>query len=161
VGALSAALRRRTRARAVLASSAFASLAACGAGTGDEGRSISISDAWALAAAAGQPNGAVYFTITSVSDDVLERAAVSEVVADHAELHEAVTTATGAMGMQEMRSGVPLPPGTAVTFAPGGMHVMLVDLTQPLVVGETFDIVLEFADADPITLPVAVVESGP
>ena len=49
-------------------------------------------------------------------------------IADHTEIHETVTTAKGAMAMQEMESGVALDPGTAVTFTPGGKHVMLVDL---------------------------------
>ena len=73
---------------------------------------------------------------------------------------EAVATANGT-GMHEMTSGVALDAGTAVTFTPGGMHVMLVDLVQPLAVDETFEITLDFARADPITLPVAVVESAP
>ena len=106
-------------------------------------------------------SGAVYFTITSAANDTLERVSVPDTVADHTEVHEAVTTATGATGMQEITSGVALDAGTAVTFTPGGMHVMLVDLVQPLVVDDTFEITLEFAKADPITLPVAVVESAP
>ena len=60
-----------------------------------------------------------------------------------------------------MRAGVALDPGTAVAFTPGGSHVMLVDLVEPLVAGDTFDVTLEFARADSVTLPVAVVESAP
>ncbi|HZB43149.1 MAG TPA: copper chaperone PCu(A)C, partial [Ilumatobacter sp.] len=67
----------------------------------------------------------------------------------------------GATGMREITSGVALDPGTAVTFTPGGMHLMLVDLAEPLVEGRTFDITLAFARADQITLPVVVVERAP
>ena len=120
-----------------------------------------MSDAWALATVTGQPNGAVYFTVLSTQSDTLERIDVPESIADHTEIHETVTDANGAMAMQEMKTGVGLDPGTAVAFAPGGKHVMLVDLVQPLVAGDTFDVTLEFAQADSITLPVAVLESAP
>jgi copper(I)-binding protein len=161
VGALIGTRRRHTRRVILFACSAVVVLTACGSGDDAATRPISVSDAWALATVTGQPNGAVYFTIVSTAGDTLEGVTVPDSIADHAEMHEAVTTATGETGMQEMRSGVALEPGTAVTFTPGGKHVMLVDLVEPLAPGQTFDITLEFASADPITLPVAVVESAP
>jgi hypothetical protein len=161
VGALSDARRRRTSGLTLLACLAVLPLVACGSSNDTGTGPISVSDTWALATATGQPDGAVYFTVRSPSGDTLERVTVPDSIADHAELHEAVTTATGATGMQEMNAGVALDPGTAVTFAPGGKHVMLVDLVAPLTPGETFDITLEFAKASSITLPVAVVESAP
>jgi copper(I)-binding protein len=121
---------------------------------------VSVSAAFALATVSGQPNGAVYFTVVSTESDSLQRVLVPDSIADHAEMHDTVTTADGAMTMRELES-VALDPGTAVTFTPGGKHVMLVGLVQPLVAGETFDVTLEFAEADPVTLPVAVVESAP
>jgi copper(I)-binding protein len=161
VGALSDCGRRHTRRNALLVFLAVVSVTACGSGDDAATTPISVSDAWALATVTGQPNGAVYFTLVSTADDTLEQVKVPDTVADHAEMHASVTTATGAMDMREMDSGVALEPGTAVTFTPGGMHVMLVDLVAPLAAGQTFDITLEFAKADPITLPVAVVESAP
>ena len=161
MGALSGIRLPHTRCTAIVALVAAVVLAACGSGGDSTREPIAISDAWALATGVGQPNGAVYFTITSAADDTLQHVSVPDTVADHTELHEAVTSADGAVGMQQMTSGVPLGAGTAVTFTPGGMHVMLVDLAQPLVVDDTFEITLDFARADPITLPVVVVESAP
>jgi copper(I)-binding protein len=140
----------------------FGLLAACGDSGGDSAnRQISVSDAFALATVTGQPNGAVYFTIVSAGADTLERIEVPDSIAGHTEIHETVTAANGEMSMREMKSGVTLDPGTAVTFSPGGKHVMLVDLVAPLAAGQTFDMTLDFAKADPVTLPVAVVESVP
>jgi copper(I)-binding protein len=161
VGALSGVRLPHTRCTAIVALVAAVLLAACGSGGDSTREPIAISDAWALATGVGQPNGAVYFTITSAADDTLQQVSVPDTIADHTELHEAVTSANGAVGMQQMTSGVPLGAGTAVTFTPGGMHVMLVDLARPLVVDDTFEVTLEFARADPITLPVVVVESAP
>lgn len=162
MGALIGSCRTRAGRRVVLVLGLTALLAACG---GDDdsaaGGHVSVSDAWALATVAGQPNGAVYFTVLSTDADTLEQVDVPDSIADHTEIHETVTNASGEMTMQQMKSGVTLDPGTAVTFTPGGKHVMLVDLVQPLATGQTFDVTLEFAKADPVTLPVAVVESAP
>lgn len=138
-------------------------LAACGGdgGLGPTTGQVSVSDAWALATVAGQPHGAVYFTVLSTEADTLTRVVVPATIADHAEIHETVTNASGEMAMREVHSGVVLDPGTAVTFTPGGRHVMLVDLVRPLAAGETFDVTLEFAKATSVTLPVVVVESAP
>jgi copper(I)-binding protein len=148
---------RRSRVGALLF--ALALLGACA--NSNASREVSVSDAWALATVTGQPNGAVYFTVVSTESDTLQRVVVPEGIADHAEMHDTVTTADGAMTMQEMKAGAALDPGTAVTFTPGGKHVMLVDLAKPLVAGETFDVTLEFARADSVRLPVAVVEHAP
>jgi periplasmic copper chaperone A len=137
-------------------------LAACGDDAGEAAdRHVSVSDAWALATVTGQPNGAVYFTVVSTAADTLQRIEVPSSIADHTEIHDSVTNAKGQTAMQEINSGVTLDPGTAVTFTPGGKHVMLVDLVQPLATGQTFDVTLEFGRADSVTLPVAVVESAP
>jgi copper(I)-binding protein len=152
---------RRPTPGAVLALALIvALLVACGGGDGSA-RRVSVSDAWALATVTGQPNGAVYFTVLSTGADTLEQIDVPTSVADHAEIHATATGADGQMRMQELASGVTLEPGTAVTFTPGGMHVMLVDLVEPLAAGQSFDVTLEFTQADPITLPVAVLESAP
>jgi periplasmic copper chaperone A len=161
VGPLTRAASSHVRRSVAVLAPLVVLLGACASGDHAASGKISTSDVWALATATGQPNGAVYLTITSSSGDTLEQVTVPDAIADHAELHEEVTTASGAMTMQEMSAGVPLAAGEAVTFAPGGKHVMLVDLTKPLVTGETFDITLDFAKADPITLPVAVVETAP
>ena len=162
MGALIDAVVGATRRLAPIAGLTLGLLVACGSdGGGAAAGRVSVSDAWSLATVTGQPNGAVYFTILSTESDTLQRIEVPASIAGHATIHETVTNADGAMTMHEMESGVSLEPGTAVTFTPGGSHVMLVDLVQPLSVGEAFDVTLEFAKADPITLRVAVVESAP
>ena len=152
---------RATR-RLVLLVVCIAAIAACADSGGNAGdRRVSVSDAFALATVTGQPNGAVYFTIVSTEADTLERIEVPDSIAGSAQIHETVIAANGEASMREMKSGVPLDPGTAVTFTPGGSHVMLVDLVAPLTVGQQFDITLDFAKAASVTLPVAVVESAP
>lgn len=107
--------------------------------------------------------GAAYFDITSVDDDSLVAVSVSSDVAARAEIHEVVKAMDmgddemhdGAMSMQEM-DALELPAGTLVQLAPGGYHIMMIDLAKPLVVGETFDLTLDFDQAPDLTVTVEV-----
>lgn len=107
--------------------------------------------------------GAAYFDITSVDDDSLVAVSVSSDVAARSEIHEVVKAMDmgddemhdGAMSMQEM-DALELPAGTLVQLVPGGYHIMLIDLAKPLVVGETFDLTLDFDQAPDLTVTVEV-----
>jgi copper(I)-binding protein len=72
---------------------------------------------------------------------------------------------TAAEGMARMRpvDGVEIPAHQAVTLAPQGMHVMLMDLARPLVAGEHFTLALVFEHAGKVQVEVEVrsPEAGP
>jgi copper(I)-binding protein len=53
-------------------------------------------------------------------------------------------------------TGVALPPDEVVTFAPGGPHIVLVGVTQPLDPGSTVTLTLRFAHAGPVDVVAAV-----
>lgn len=120
-------------------------LTACGSGGG-----LEIEDAWARTSASMQDAGAVYMTIQGGSDDdALIGASVGSTVAARAELHEsAMTEGEDGSEMMMMTSvvSVDVPAGDAVVFEPGGYHVMLFELTEPLVSGDEFTITLKFRD---------------
>jgi copper(I)-binding protein len=61
------------------------------------------------------------------------------------------------MGMREIAS-IPVPAGSTVELVPGGLHLMVIDLVDDLEVGATYELVLEFEHADPITVTVEVRE---
>ncbi len=65
------------------------------------------------------------------------------------------------MVMQEVDGGLELTAGETVTFEPGGYHVMLLDLAEPLEVGDEFDLTLQFEDNDDVTITVPVEETAP
>ena len=120
-----------------------------------------VSDAWARSTSAAQTTGAVYFEVESSADDTLLTASVPASIAAGAGLHEQVTNDDGSMVMRELGDGLVLEAGESTSFEPGGLHVMLVELAAPLEVGQTFDLTLDFADADPIVVPVTVYETEP
>lgn len=67
----------------------------------------------------------------------------------------------GAMTMRQIEGGLALTAGETVTFEPGGYHVMLFDLADPLAAGEEIDVTLELAEAGPTTVTVEVAETAP
>jgi len=67
----------------------------------------------------------------------------------------------GEMTMQELVDGLVLNAGETVTFEPGSYHVMLLDLVEPLEVGDEIDLTLEFEQAGSVSLTVEVAETAP
>ncbi len=66
----------------------------------------------------------------------------------------------GAMSMQEVES-IELLAGQTVNLEPGGFHIMLLDLAEPLELGDTFDVTLDFETAADLVVTVEVRDSAP
>jgi copper(I)-binding protein len=49
-----------------------------------------------------------------------------------------------------------VPAGATIRFEPGGLHVMLIGLREPLVAGQLFTLQLEFEHAGRHSVPVEV-----
>ena len=117
---------------------------------------VETKDVWARATPGGAVNGAAYLTMQSPTADRLT--GVTSPVADKAELHSA-TMEDGVMRMREI-SAIDLPAGQPVTLRPGGLHVMLIGLKQPLQPGETIPLMLEFEKAGKREVAAAVGKVG-
>jgi periplasmic copper chaperone A len=117
---------------------------------------IRLENAWSRVAMQGG-TGVVYLTITDsgVPDRLMTIAAP---VATKAELHESFTE----QGVAKMRGVATLPvvPGTPVTLAPGGYHIMLMGLKQPLKEGDSFPVTLGFERSGQVTATVTVRRMG-
>jgi periplasmic copper chaperone A len=117
---------------------------------------LEVNNAWARATPGKAENGAAYVTIQSPTADRL--VAASSPVAKKAELH---TMSMHGMVMK-MRpiAGLDIPPGQPVSLKPGGEHVMLLGLNQPLHEGQSFPLTLDFEKAGPRTVTVTVEKAG-
>ena len=115
-----------------------------------------VMDAWARPAASGD-NGAVYFIISNATDtdDILLSASAD--VASAAEVHMSMMDGNGVMSMQ-MQEALAIPAQQEIIFEPGGLHVMLVGLTQDLKLGDTITLILNFKEAGSLTIEVPVRE---
>ncbi|KQN26705.1 hypothetical protein ASE86_11630 [Sphingomonas sp. Leaf33] len=100
--------------------------------------------AWVrLPAVPGRP-GAAYFTLAAGGQPIT-LTSVTTPAARRAELHESMAGAHGTMSMAPLKS-VAVPSGGAVTFAPGGRHVMLFDMDPTLKAGDATRLTLVLGD---------------
>lgn len=117
-----------------------------------------ITDAWARSVDHGVANGAIYFTVTNGSGTADTLLSASADVAARTELHETRIV----QGMMQMRplGELVLAPGETVRFKPGGKHVMLLGLRQPLTAGDAHQLTLTFAEAGAVTVTFTVRAAG-
>ena len=135
---------------------ACAALAACGqpASTGKAGAApVAVADAVCRPTPAGRQVTGCYLTLTAPVADTL--VSVASPVAALAQIHE-MRMESNMMMMRELEAGLPLPAGEAVALAPGGNHIMLMGVTEPLKTGDTVPLTLTFATAAPVEVTATV-----
>lgn len=95
-----------------------------------------------LSAVAGNP-AAAYFTLSAgpVDDRLMS---VSTPLAIRAEMHD-MSMAGGMMKMTPLTDGVAVKAGSQLTFATGGKHVMLFDVSPKVTPGSKIPMTLAFA----------------
>jgi copper(I)-binding protein len=119
---------------------------------------LTITAAWAHATPAGADAGAVYFTIENGGRQLETLLRASTPAASEAVF--ARTTEHDGQSHVEQIWTIDVVAGRTVTFRPGGRHVMLKGLTQPLVAGAQFPLTLQFQHAGQVTLHVRIVPIG-
>ncbi|MGH6895989.1 MAG: copper chaperone PCu(A)C [Geminicoccaceae bacterium] len=123
---------------------------------------LEIDTPWTRASIGTARPGAAYVTIRNTGDEPDRLVGVETPVAAQPEVHE--MEAEG--GVMKMRPAQPLeiPPSGEVRLAPGGPHIMLMELQAPLEEGEQIPLTFVFDKAGEITVsaPVAsIAASGP
>lgn len=117
------------------------------------GPAITVSDGWVAATPGGASVAAGYMTIANAGpEDTL--LAISSPRAPRVEIHEMTMTD----GMMTMRAKPQLvvPAQGAASLAPGGDHVMFMDIPAPFVAGESVPVTLMFAHAGAVEATLTV-----
>ena len=104
---------------------------------------VTVKEAWIRGIASGQRATGAFMELTSPTDATL--VSVATPAAKTAEIHT-MSMDNGVMKMRQMDS-LAVPAGKPVELKPGGYHVMLLELTQPLADGSTVPLTLTFSDA--------------
>ncbi len=103
---------------------------------------VKVSDPWVRGTVAQQKATGAFMQLTA--EQASRLVAVTSPVAGVVEIHE-MTMDGNLMKMRQV-PGLDLPAGKTVELKPGGYHVMLMDLKQPLKTGESVPITLVFED---------------
>lgn len=138
--------------------------AACGdeqetAASNDLPDGITVSDAWVRATSGTEDPTmtAAFMIIANGTDADVRLVQASSPVSDMVQIHEMVMN-DGAMVMQEAPDGVTVRAGKQQMLAPGGYHVMLMDLDQELAPGDEVDLSLAFSDGTTVQVTAPVKE---
>jgi copper(I)-binding protein len=104
-------------------------------------------------------NGAAYFTIINPTESADQLLSAQSTAARVTELHE-TTEENGVMRMIPRPEGFEIPARSIVELKPGGKHVMLLELSGPLAVGDEILLSLTFEQSGTIEITVPVMEMG-
>lgn len=113
---------------------------------------LEVTNAWARPSLSSNNNSAAYMTINNPTNKQITILGASAVdVANNVELHKSFVDEKGVSRMAPIDKIV-VPVKSSISLAPGGIHIMLLELKRKLNVGDSFKIVLAIEDMDAITL---------
>lgn len=118
-----------------------------------------ISEPWSRATPGSAKTGAGYLTIQNKGSAPDRLVAVTGDIAGRIEVHEMAVN-NGVMTMRPLDKGLEIEPGKTVALAPGGYHLMLMELKSPLKQGDKLPLTLEFEKAGKVAVTLDVQAVG-
>jgi len=128
-----------------------------GCGQEHTGDPIVVRDAWIREPPPRSP-AAGYLVIENRGGDLVELVAVATEAAAQAEIH--VMEYKDDRMMMRQVSELQIPAGEEVALKPGGTHLMLMELRQPLRDGDEVELVLRFGDGTERRIQMPVQKKG-
>lgn len=114
-----------------------------------------ITQAWSRATPNGAKVAGGYLTIENKGTAPDRLLGGSGEIAGKVEVHEMAVN-NGVMTMRPLDNGLAIEPGKTVKLAPGGYHLMLMDIKGAFKPGDKVPVTLEFAKAGKVTLSLDV-----
>lgn len=129
-------------------------------GTAMASDKMAVDGAWARASIGKLDRSAAYFEIMNHGKTADRLVSAKTTVSEKTELHTTIKE-NDVVRMRALDDGVEVPADGTVTFAPGGNHVMLIGLKEPLKDGASFPMTLVFEKAGEVKVDVAVKKGAP
>jgi periplasmic copper chaperone A len=114
-----------------------------------------ITQAWSRATPGGARVAGGFLTIENKGSAPDRLIGGSADVSDKIQVHE-MSMKNGVMTMRQLDKGLAIEPGKTVKLAPGGFHLMMLNLKSPLKQGEKLPVTLEFEKAGKVKLSLDV-----
>ena len=109
-------------------------------------QTVTVADAWVRVTVAAQRATGAFLKLTVQGADAT-LIAVTSPVAGVTQIHE-MAMSEGVMRMREVKGGMPLKAGQIFELKPGGYHIMMMDLKQPVKAGDRVLLSLTFKQAN-------------
>jgi len=113
-----------------------------------EASGLSITDPWVKAADSGM--SAAFGTLENAGASDVTIVSAQSAASSMLQLHETVSNAAGEMMMQQKQGGFVVPAGGSLELAPGGNHIMMMDLSNPIKAGDEAKFTLTLSDGSTI-----------
>ena len=107
-------------------------------------QTVEVKDAWVRGTVPAQKATGAFMKLSSTQ--AMRLVSAQSNVAGVVEIHEMKMT-DNVMRMSALPQGLPLPAGQMVELRPGGYHIMLMDLKQPLALNAMVPMTLTFVNA--------------
>jgi copper(I)-binding protein len=114
-----------------------------------------IGQPWTRATPPSAAAGGGFLTVTNKGTAADKLISAKSAAAGAVQIHE-MKMEGNIMRMRERESGLDIAPGATVTLAPGGFHLMLMGLKEPLKQGATVPMTLVFEKAGSIDIELQV-----
>lgn len=115
---------------------------------------VNVNEPYIRAMPPGQAVTAMFLNLENTSDDSHALVQAESEVSEDVELHQHKMQ-DGMMKMGQVEQ-IELAPNTSTALAPGGYHIMLINLKKDLDVGENVDVNLVFKDGSSLLIQVPV-----
>lgn len=119
---------------------------------------VTIEASWARASIGTSRPAAAYLTIRNEGSEEEVLAGIKSSVSAMAEVHE--MTMTDGIARMGPVGALEIPAGGEMVLKPGGRHVMLMKLKQPLKEGKKFTLTMIFENVGPVDVSVPVLGIG-
>ncbi|TDW86279.1 hypothetical protein EV647_6359 [Kribbella sp. VKM Ac-2566] len=108
---------------------------------------VLVEDAWVRATTGAKDTTmtAAFLSLTNPGDTDVKLTSATSPVAGVVQLHE-MAMQDGKMVMREKAGGITVPAASHAHLSPGGDHIMLMSLKQPLNPGDEVPLTLKFSD---------------
>jgi copper(I)-binding protein len=121
--------------------------------------SLKIGHPWARATPPTAPAGGGFLTVTNTGTTADRLISATSPAASQVQVHEMKMDGS-IMRMRELDNGLAIPPGATVTLAPGGFHLMMIGLKEPLKETTRVPVTLVFEKAGKIDVELRVMALG-
>ena len=117
---------------------------------------VQVEGAWSRASILANRPGAAYMTITNNGDTLTTITSVKSEIAGKTEIHKSETK--NGIATMTPSGAIDINPKEAVVLEPGGLHIMLMKLSEKLNEGDRFYVTLIFDQTTEVRVEVPVLE---